>query len=220
MAYIVGHAEFYGLDFLADRRALIPRPETEHLVELALKKAQGSNPKYQIVDVGTGCGCIAISLAVKLPDARFFATDISSDALALAHENARRHKVSSRIQFLRGDLAAPVPVRAEGIVANLPYVTTAEWQSLPIHIREHEPRVALDGGRDGLDLFRRLFTQAPRTVKPDGWLLLEIGATQGQVVSALARQAFPLAAVSLHRDYAGLTRIVEIQFRAVPGVKV
>ena len=222
MAYVVGHTEFYALDFLTDRRALIPRPETEHLVELALAriKPQSSNLKSQVVDVGTGCGCIVVSLAANLPDVRFIATDISADALALAHENARRHKVSSRIQFLRGDLLAPVPLRAEGVVANLPYVTTTEWQSLPRHIREHEPRVALDGGPDGLDLIRRFFSQAPRYVKPDGWLLLEIGATQGQAVSALARQAFPLAAVSLHRDYAGLTRIAEIQFRVVPGVRV
>jgi release factor glutamine methyltransferase len=222
VAYIVGHAEFYALDFLTDHRALIPRPETEQLVELVLArvKSQSSNSKYQIVDVGTGCGCIVISLATHLPDLRLMATDISGDALALAHENARRHKVNSRIQFLRGDLLAPVPGRMDGVIANLPYVTTAEWQNLPRHIREQEPRVALDGGPDGLDLIRRLFSQAPRYVKPDGWLMLEIGATQGSAVSALARQAFSLAAVNLHRDYAGLTRVVEIQFRAVPGLKI
>jgi len=226
VAYVVGHVEFYGLDFLTDRRALIPRPETEHLVELALKKPQISNllereiSKSQIVEVGTGSGCVVVSLAVKLPEMRLIATDISSEALALAHENAKRHKASSRIQFLRGDLLAPVTVRVDGVIANLPYVTTAEWQNLSRHIREHEPRIALDGGQDGLDLVRRLLAQASQRVKPDGWLLLEIGATQGQAVSALARQAFPLAAVNLHRDYAGLTRVVEIQFRAVPGVKL
>jgi release factor glutamine methyltransferase len=235
VAYVVGHIEFYALDFLTDRRALIPRPETEHLVELALARVKPqtlapalrsgasagvSNPKYQIVDVGTGCGCIVISLATHLPNTRFVATDASGDALALAHENARRHKVNARIQFLRGDLLAPVPGRVDGVVANLPYVTTPEWQNLPRHIREHEPRTALDGGPDGLDLIRRLFSQAPRYVKPDGWLLLEIGATQGPAISALARQAFPLAAVNLHRDYAGLARVVEIQFRAVPGIKI
>jgi release factor glutamine methyltransferase len=111
-------------------------------------------------------------------------------------------------------------VRADGVVANLPYVTTAEWQSLPRHIREHEPRTALDGGADGLDLIRRLLSQASRRVKPEGWLLLEIGSTQGPAASALARQTFPLAAVNLHRDLAGLTRVVEIQLRAVPGVKM
>jgi len=220
MAYIVGRTEFFALDFLIDRRALIPRPETEHLVEMALKKCQTATTKAQVADVGTGSGCIVISLAVKRPDQKFFATDISADALALAHENAKRHKVNARVQFLRGDLLAPVPVRADGVVANLPYVTTAEWQSLPRHIREHEPRAALDGGPDGLGLIRKLLTQAAQRVKPDGWLLLEIGATQGAAVSALARQAFPLAAVNLHRDYAGLTRIVEIQLRAVPGLKL
>ena len=222
MAYVVGHTEFYALEFQIDRRALIPRPETEQLVELALRRLEVLNlpPQTLVVDVGTGSGCIVVSLAVKLSNVRFMATDISSDALALAHDNAKKHKVNSRIQFLRGDLLAPVPVRADGVVANLPYVTTAEWQSLPHHIRNHEPRTALDGGADGLDFIRRLLSQASKHVKPDGWLLLEIGSTQGPAVSALARQAFPMAAVNLHRDLAGLTRVVEIQLRAVPGVKL
>ena len=233
MAYVIGTTEFYGLEFVIDRRALIPRPETEHLVEMALARLarskanssssatrQTSSPQAPVVDVGTGSGCIVVSLAVKLPQARLIATDISSDALALATDNARRHKVSSRIQFLRGDLLAPVPARVEGIVANLPYVTTAEWERLPRNIRDHEPRAALDGGPDGLAYIRRLLAQASQCVKPDGWLLLEIGATQGQAVAALARQVFPLAAVTLHRDYAGLTRIAEIQLRAVSGVKL
>jgi release factor glutamine methyltransferase len=230
MAYVIGTAEFYGLEFSIDRRALIPRPETEHLVEMAsahIKTSRPSpatqptsSPQAPVVDVGTGSGCIVVSLAVKLPQARLIATDISSDALALATVNARRHKVSSRIQFLRGDLLLPVPVRVEGIVANLPYVTTAEWERLPRNIRDHEPRAALDGGPDGLTYIRRLLAQASQRVKPDGWLLLEIGATQGQAVGTLARQVFPLAAVTLHRDYAGLTRIAEIQLRAVSGVKL
>ena len=222
MAYVVGHTEFYALEFQIDRRALIPRPETEQLVELALRRLKVLNlpSSTLVVDVGTGSGCIVVSLAVKLSNVRFMATDISSDALALAHDNAKKHKVNSRIQFLRGDLLAPVPVRADGVVANLPYVTTAEWQSLPRHIRNHEPRTALDGGADGLDFIRRLLSQASKHVKPDGWLLLEIGSTQGPAVSALARQAFPLAAVNLHRDLAGLTRVVEIQLRTVPGVKI
>jgi len=230
MAYVVGHAEFYGLDFLTDRRALIPRPETEHLVEQALARirampipamtTQTGSLKIPIVDVGTGTGCVVISLATKLPTLRFLATDISSEALALAQVNAKRLGVSGRIQFLRGDLLAPVPMRVDGVVANLPYVTTAEWQQLPRNVREYEPRAALDGGPDGLDLIRKLFSQAIQRVKPDGWLLLEIGATQGQAVMELARQIFPMAAINVRRDYAGLTRIVEIQLRAVPGVKM
>jgi release factor glutamine methyltransferase len=230
MAYVTGHTEFYGLDFVTDRRALVPRPETEHLVELALSRiktipqpispTQTGSLKTPIVDVGTGTGCIVISLAVKLPAMRFLAADISAEALALAQENAKRHNVSARVQFLRGDLLAPVPVKADGVIANLPYVTSGEWQRLPRNIREHEPRTALDGGPDGLDLIRKLLTQAAQRVKPDGWLLLEIGATQGQAVTALARQAFPLAAINLHRDYAGLARVVEIQLRSVPGVRM
>jgi len=230
MAYVIGSAEFYALEFAMDRRALIPRPETEHLVEIALTRLkaspassalrQAANLKAPIVDVGTGSGCIAISLAVKLPEARFIATDISSDALALAAENAKRHKVNSRIQFLHGDLLAPVPARAEGVIANLPYVTTAEWERLPRNIRDYEPRAALDGGPDGLACIRRLLSQASQRVKANGWLLLEIGATQGQAVADLARQKFPLAAINLHRDYAGLTRVAEIRLRSVPGVKL
>ncbi len=221
MAYVVGHTEFYGLDFLTDRRALIPRPETEHLVEMALAKAKpASKAQMNVVDVGTGSGCIIVALATQLNDSRvrLWATDISADALALARENARRHRVASRIQFLRGDLLAPVPRPVEGVVANLPYVTTAEWQNLPRNIRNYEPRGALDGGPYGLDPIRRLVTQAARQVKQDGWMLLEIGATQGPAVMALVQRAFPLAAVKLHRDYAGLARVVEIQLRYVPGV--
>ncbi len=230
MAYVVGHTEFYGLDLATDHRALIPRPETEHLVELALARIRAiptqpalsstGSLKMPVVDVGTGTGCIVISLATKLPNWRFVATDISADALALAQENAKRLGVSARIQFLRGDLLAPLPMRVDGVIANLPYVTTSEWQQLPRHIREYEPRTALDGGQDGLDLIRKLFSQVAQRVKSDGWLLLEIGATQGQAVSALVRQVFPMAAVNLHRDYAGLTRVVEIQLRSVPGVRM
>jgi release factor glutamine methyltransferase len=230
MAYAVGHTEFYGLDLLTDRRALIPRPETEHLVELALAriKAMPMPPtlsstgslKIPIVDVGTGTGCVVISLATKLPNLRFLATDISSEALALAQENAKRHGVSARIQFLRGDLLAPLPMRVDGVIANLPYVTTGEWQKLPRHIHDYEPRIALDGGADGLDLIRKLFSQVAQRVKPEGWLLVEIGATQGQAVTALVRQSFPMAAIHLHRDYAGLMRVVEIQLRTVPGIKL
>jgi len=132
----------------------------------------------------------------------------------LARENAQRHRVDSRIQFLRGDLLSPVPGCLDGVVANLPYVATEEWASLPRHIREQEPRAALDGGADGLDLIRRLLSQAPQYVKLGGWLLLEIGAVQGPAASALARQAFPQAAVNVRRDYSGLDRVVEIQLRA------
>ncbi len=230
MGYAVGHTEFYKLDFITDRRALIPRPETEHLVDLAAARIQAMPAptsvtqtgtfKTPIVDVGTGTGCIIISLAVKLPAMRFLATDVSSSALALAQENAKKHGVNARLQFLRGDLLSPLPMRVDGVIANLPYVTTSEWQALPRNIREYEPRIALDGGADGLDFIRKLLAQAAQRVKPDGWLLLEIGATQGLAVTALVRQAFPLAGINLHRDYAGLTRMVEIQLRTVPGVKI
>jgi len=215
LAYVVGHTEFYTLDLLIDHRALIPRPETELLVEIALNKCQDSSIRpMKVVDVGTGAGCIVIALAVNLPSVHFMAIDNSAEALELARVNAQRQCVDSHIQFLCGDLLAPVAGSVDGIVANLPYVTTNEWYNLPRNIRDYEPRAALDGGIDGLDLIRRLIAQAPRCINPDGWLLLEIGAAQGTAVSALAQQTFPQAEVKIHRDYAGLERVVEIQLRS------
>lgn len=207
LAYIVGHREFYGLDFTTDARALVPRPETELLVDLALK---GLPENARVADVGTGSGCIAVVIAVRAPSARLTAIDVSPEALTLAQRNAQRHRVADRITFTQTDLlknAAPAAFHL--ICANLPYIATPELETLPVV--KHEPRLALDGGPDGLTLIRHLLVDAPRVLRPQGRLLLEIGAQQGKAAFALAGAFFPNARVRLHKDLAGLDRIVEVQ---------
>ena len=166
------------------------------------------------VDVGTGAGGIAISLAVEAPGLRVYATDLSPDALALAEANARRHGFADRVTFLLGDLLEPLPEPVDLIVANLPYVATADLAAQPE--LGWEPRLALDGGPDGLDAYRRLLEQAPGRLAPGGRLLFEIGAEQGEAALALARRAFPEGAVRLHRDYAGRDRVVEVRLVGPP----
>ena len=223
VAYLTGHKEFFGLDFVVDRRVLIPRPETEHLVERAIALTQeisspsSASDRLYIADVGTGCGCIAIALAVHLPQACIYATDVSAAALEVAWENVRRHRVEQRVHLLRGDLLSPIPpeVQLNLIVANLPYVAKAELQALPITVREYEPlATALNGGPDGLSLIRRLLAQAPQYLRPGGVVLLEIGATQGAAVVELARHAFPEAEVHILPDLTKRERVVELRVAA------
>jgi release factor glutamine methyltransferase len=210
LAYILRRREFLGLDFAVDPRVLIPRPETELLVEEALRLAR-PKPAPRLADVGAGSGAIAVSLAVHLPQATVYALDDSPEALAVTAENARRHGVDGRIHCLQGNLLAPLPEPVDLITANLPYVATAEWEDLAPEIRHHEPRAALDGGPDGLVLIRCLLAAAAPHLRLLGAILLEIGATQGQAVTAQAQQHFPSAEISLHQDYAGLDRLVVVQ---------
>jgi release factor glutamine methyltransferase len=212
VAYLVGHRGFLDLDLLVDRRVLIPRPETERLVERALALARRWD-RPRIADVGTGSGAIAVGLAVALPQARVYALDRSPDALAVARENAARYDVTDRITFLEGDLLAPLPEPVDLIAANLPYVSEDEYAALPPGIRVYEPRVALAAGPDGLDAIRRLLRIARPHLAPGGAILLEIGATQGAAVSALATRTFPEARVEVIPDYRGRDRIVEIKDR-------
>ncbi|MGD8625156.1 MAG: peptide chain release factor N(5)-glutamine methyltransferase [Anaerolineae bacterium] len=209
LAYILGHWEFYGLDFAVDERALIPRPETELLVEEALRLAKGMAPGVRIADVGAGSGAIAVTLAVHLSRATVYALDASPEALALAAENAARHK--ARIRCLAGDLLAPLPEAVDLIAANLPYVARDEWPTLPPEIRAHEPRAALDGGADGLALIGRLLDRASDHLRAGGAVLVEIGAAQGEAAVDLAREAMPGARVRLCQDYAGLDRLVVVE---------
>lgn len=215
LAYIVGRREFFGLEFVVDARGLIPRPETELLVEHALQLARQNLGQralpIRVADVGAGSGAIAVTLAVRLPQAMVYALDGSADALALTAENARRQGVDDRVYCLHGDLLTPLPEPVDLITANLPYVTTEEWEQLAPEIRDHEPRAALDGGADGLDLIRDLLAAAPSCLRPGGALLLEIGAGQGGAVPGLARQHFPHADIELHQDYAGLDRLVVVE---------
>ena len=211
-AYIIGRKEFFSLDFEVTPEAIIPRPETELLVELAIEVAQ-ENPSAQalhIADVGTGCGAIAVALAIALPEAKIAAIDSSAEALALAKRNARRHSVDRRIRFISGDLLKTLNERVNVIVANLPYVTTADWKALPPEIREHEPRLALDGGEDGLRVIERLLQQAPGRLTPSGVLLAEIGHNQGRAAKAAARTVFAQAAVKIVPDLAGRDRVLAV----------
>ena len=208
-AYIVGQREFYGLDLETTPAALIPRPETELLVEEALSRACGREPLL-IVDVGTGNGAIAVALAVHLPAAALVAIDVSREALTLAARNARHHGVENRISFLQADLLAPLAQPADIIAANLPYVCSEDWDTLPPEIREHEPRAALDGGPDGLREIERLLGQAPSRVRAGGSLLVELGPPQAARALALARHCFPGAAARILPDAAGLDRLLAI----------
>lgn len=213
LAYLVGRRAFLDLELLVDRRVLIPRPETELLVERAAARARAW-PAPRIADVGAGSGAIAIGLAAALPEAQVYALDRSPDALAVARENADRCGVAERITFLQGDLLAPLPAPVELIVANLPYVTEDEYAALAPGIRNYEPRAALVAGPDGLDAIRRLLETARPRLAPGAArtaILLEIGASQGAAVADLAARAFPEARVELIADYGGRDRVVEIE---------
>lgn len=208
--YILGEREFFGLPFNVDRRALIPRPETELLVECALEIAKGRDPSLMIADIGTGSGCIAVSLAVHLRSARVYATDISGEALELGRSNAARHGVEDRMIFLQGDLLVPLPEAMDIIVANPPYVAAESVPTLPPEIARYEPRVAVDGGPEGTVLAYRLLAQAPRYLKPGGALLLEMGYGQSWGVVAVAQAAFPRARIDLVPDLAGIPRVLRV----------
>jgi len=213
LAYILGYKEFFGLEIEVDRNVLIPRPETELLVERAIEAARQIDPagKVIIADIGTGSGAIAVSLAVSLPEAEIFAVDQSTSALAVAARNCARHGVSGRVRSLQGDLLSAVPGPVEMVVANLPYVAHAELETLGPEIRLYEPSQALDGGPDGLALIRRLLMQVAGAGYRPQAMLLEIGSTQGRAVVELVTEILGRADVSLIQDYAGLDRIVVVR---------
>lgn len=210
LAYVVGHREFYDVDLLTDARALIPRPETECLIEHALQ-ALADHPAPLIADIGTGCGAIAVTLAKHLPRAKVIATDLSPAALELARENAQRIGVASRLDFRAGSLLEPLAESIDLLAANLPYIDDKDWPYLAKTIRGHEPKMAFLGGPDGLDLVRGLLSDAPRITHLDSVILLEIGAYHGDAVTAIARQNFPRAYIEIKPDYAGLDRLAVIE---------
>lgn len=209
VAYIAGHKEFYGLDFLVTPAVLIPRPETEVLVEVALAFAR-HNQILSIAEVGVGSGAVAAALATHLPDTLIYATDISQDALEIAAQNCLRQGVAERVLLLQGDLLQPLPQPVGLIVANLPYLTTTELASLPRDVADYEPRRAIDGGLDGLDHLRLLLEQAPSHLQPPGGVVLEIGPGQASTLAELAHSHFPGAQVALVKDNAGLDRVLMI----------
>lgn len=215
VAYLTGRRAFYDRDFLVTPDVLIPRPETEHLIEAALSWAQQRAKRgagLRVADIGTGSGAIAVTLAVYLPDARLHAIDRSPAALEVARQNAGRAGVAGRITFHQGDLLRPLldaGERVDLIAANLPYIPSADLDALDV--ARHEPRLALDGGPDGLDAIRRLLAQMPDALAAPGLALLEIGAGQGAAVRALAERALPGAAIAVLADYAGHDRLLRIE---------
>ncbi len=203
-SYIVGHREFYGLDFKVDRRVLIPRPETELLVEKAIAyiRQYGFN---SIADIGTGSGSIAVSLAVNLPEITVYAVDASLPALEVTEENIRTYHVKDRINLLWGNLLSVLPVKVDMIIANLPYVKSNEITSL------FEPQMALDGGVAGLDKINELCRQLPGKLKPKGMLLLEIGQGQAQTIINNLHNTFPSSFIEVMKDLAGIERVVTLR---------
>ena len=216
VAYITGTREFYGLTFRVGPGVLIPRPETELLVERALAAAsQMARPA--IADVGCGSGCVGIALTAHLPGASVWAIDLSEDALVVTNENAARLGVGSRVTTLQGDLLGPLPAPVDLIVANLPYVNTRDLANLPASIVKFEPLLALSGGITGLDQIRRLVDQSPPHLRPGGSLLLEVGYDQGDAVADLVRARFAGASVQSWRDLGGHVRVVGVQLAAPEG---
>lgn len=204
-AYITGHREFYGLDFYVDPHVLIPRPETELLVEKALNLAQ-NHAVSTIAEIGTGCGAIAISLTLKLPGAKIYATDISAPALKVALFNCQKHGVVNRICLLQGNMLDPLPEPVDLIITNLPYVRELE---LP-NPANFEPLLALDGGSDGLEKIRQLCRQVKDKLRPKGCLLLEIGQGQKRAVTTFLHSLFPSSKIEVAPDLSGIDRVVSL----------
>jgi release factor glutamine methyltransferase len=237
VAYLVGHKEFFSLDFLVNRHVLIPRPDTETLVMAVLDavrerrsrelgaerpRAEGQGPSdsaldpqpsaplpTEILELGTGSGCIAVALAKNLPDARVTAVELSPEAIQVAHSNVERHQLSERITLLEGDLFASVGEgrRFDVIVSNPPYVPRDELARLDADVREHEPHHALDGGPDGLDVVRRIVAESPGYLKEQGWLMLELSSEQAPTVQQLMRER-GFQTVRIKQDLAGRDRVI------------
>jgi release factor glutamine methyltransferase len=208
LPYVLGSWEFFGLEFEVTPDVLIPRPETELLVERAIAWLQAQPDRRHAADVGTGSGCMGIALAANVPELQVMATDISSAAVEMARRNAVKNGVSRRMEFLCCDLFPP-EVEFDLIVANPPYIPTKTLHKLPIYGRE--PTVALDGGADGLQMIRRLLSAAPDRLVPGGLLLMEIEASEGPAALSLACDVFAEADIHLHEDLSGRDRILEIQ---------
>jgi release factor glutamine methyltransferase len=209
-AYILGQREFYGLNFHVDSSVLIPRPESELLVEQALKLVQ----RYTILtiaDVGTGCGAIAITLALNLPRTKIYATDISFSALKVALSNCQQHRVADRVCLLAGDILSPLPEPVDLIVANLPYVRESE-----ISLVNFEPLLALSGGSDGLEKIRQLCHQAGDKLRSGGFMLLEIGQGQERAVTTLLYSLFPTAEIEVIPDLSGIDRLISLHLARTP----
>lgn len=209
LPYLIGHWEFFGLDFEVSPAVLIPRPETELLVEQALKWLSLRGGRARCADVGAGSGCIAVSLAKNQPGLRILATDISRAALSVAQRNASRHAVARQITFLQSSLLSAAAGPFDLVCANLPYIPRQALAGLAV--ADYEPLSALDGGADGLEAIRALLEDARRWLAPGGLMLLEMQYDQGPALSTLARVSIPDAHVGVLPDLSGLPRLVRIE---------
>ncbi len=212
--YLVGETWFYGRRFFVDRSTLIPRPSTEALIEHVLqwRRAVPGHANALIADIGTGTGCIAVTLATLIPQAHIVATDVSADALALAAENAQQHDVTDRIEFRQGTLLEPLEAMGLGrfdvICSNPPYISEPEWEQVAPNVRDYEPASALRGGADGLDVIRPLIAGSGRFLKPDGQLVMEIADSQPDAVRELVKATATLTAPMVLKDHEGLWRVL------------
>jgi release factor glutamine methyltransferase len=216
LQYLLGHQEFWSVDLKVDPRVLIPRPETEVLVEEALAILEiPSRREPRVLDIGTGSGAIVVALTKDLGEIFAVATDISHEALLVAKENARDAGVDQRIRFVQGDLLSPFRPLTGGvfdlILSNPPYVCRPDIEELTREVKDHEPRVALDGGEDGLDFYRQMSCQVPAYLREGGWLLVEMGQGQGAKISALLEQSGCFRGPELVRDLSGIERVIKVQ---------
>ena len=211
VAYIVGDVGFFGRTFCVDKRVLVPRPESEHVVEAVIDDLRARRKTAGIIaDVGTGSGALGITLACELPELAVYATDISPDALSVARRNAARNGVAGRCTFVTGDLLTPLVrfgERLDAVVANLPYIPAGDVPQAP-NPAGFEPRIALDGGPDGLDIYRRLLTQLDAVAAPDAAIFLEAAPGTIEPLGALVEALFPAAFIEIGEDYSGVERFV------------
>ncbi len=207
LQYVVGHVDFWGLNIKCDPRALIPRPETEQLVEEVLRSNIWDHKPATVVDVGTGTGCIVLTLAMQHPGAHFKAVDFSAHALSLARENAHEHGLENQILWLENSLLERfAPASCSAVIANLPYISTRDWEALDPSVRDHEPQSALDSGPSGMELIKELATQSRYVLVPGGKLFLEFGYDQGAAVSRCLEKLDYLD-IQIKLDLAGHDRI-------------
>jgi release factor glutamine methyltransferase len=217
LQYILGHQEFWSIDLKVDPRVLIPRPETERLVEESLSiLAKISSKKIpSVLELGTGSGAIAISLAKEVKNIFLVATDLSGDALMVAKENAKQAGVSDKIGFVKGDLLNPFhPGETfDLILSNPPYISDSEIRDLSREVRDHEPLIALNGGKDGLEFYRKLISQAPSYLEKEGWFLLEVGSNQASSVSEMVEAGGGFQRPERVKDLSGIERVVKAQLK-------
>jgi len=212
--YVIGHTEFCGFDIMVDDRVLIPRPETELLVEKAIRLVHSLQPTVhspRILDLCTGSGCIAIALTKASSDCRIVASDISEDAIEVAEKNASKHRVNERIQFVSGDLFNNITGRFDLIVSNPPYIARFEFETLQKEVLR-EPRIALDGGEDGLDFYRRIVNLAGEYLNPGAHLLFEIGYGQAEEIKRIVESRRFFKVIDVVKDFNDIDRVVVAQW--------